>query len=393
MSGRVRRAAKGGQGRAVKGGQAAAKKKSAKKAPSCSLVFQTAHVARITEWLGCLDSFHLGWSSAGAWREVQATLAVLDLKRLDGVINTGDLKSIVRRFPALHTLNLQTSIISNSSIRGLSSLRNLRKLDVSGCPAIDAKGLKTLPKNLETLRVGNWKNEEEDADSIVIAAARRCTRLRSLYIACCKKNLTDAAIMEIANKCVDLERFKLSFAEITDEAIIHLSQKCDLKEVEIGSCKNLTDASVLALTKNCPRLKKLDISSIKALTNASILALSRFDSLQCLNLNRVENVTDSSIIPFVTRRGLHLLELDLGGTCVTDASVRAVAAHCGMMRTAKLGSGYWVDSARSCTDAAVCALASGCPNLREVHLTSDAITDASVSGVRSTSALFSNELS
>ena len=385
MSGRVLRAAKGGQGRA-------AKQKTKKKAPSCSLVFQTAQVARITEWLGYLDSFHLGWSSAGAWREVQATLAVLDLKRLQGVINTGDLKSIVRRFPALHTLNLQTSIISNSSIRGLSSLSNLRKLDVSGCPAIDADGLKTLPKNLETLCVGNWKDEEADADSIVVAVARRCTRLRSLHISCWK-TITDAAIMEIANKCVDLERFHLSFAEkITDEAIIHLSQKCDLKEVEIGSLKNLTDASVLALTKNCPRLKKLDISSIKALTNASILALSRFDSLQCLNLNRVENVTDSSIIPFVTRRGLHLLELDLGGTSVTDASVRAVAAHCGMMRTAKLGSGYWVDSASS-TDAAVCALASGCPNLREVWLTSNAITDASVSGVRSTSALFSNEWS
>ena len=392
MSGRVRRAAKGGQGRAAKGGQGrAAKQKTKKKAPSCSLVFQTAQVARITEWLGYLDSFHLGWSSAGAWREVQATLAVLDLNCLKGVINTGDLKSIVRRFPALHTLNLQTSIISNSSIRGLSSLSNLRELDVSGCPAIDAKGLKTLPKNLETLRVGNWKDEAADADSIVLSAARRCTRLRSLHISCWK-TITDAAVMEIANKCVDLESFDLSFAEITDEAIIHLSQKCDLKEVEIGSCKNLTDASVLALAKHCPRLKKLDISSIKGLTNASILALSRCDSLQCLNLNGVENVTDSSIIPFVTRRGLHLLELDLGGTSVTDASVRAVAAHCGMMRNAILGSGYWVDSA-SITDAAVCALASGCPNLREVHLTSDAITDASVSGVRSTSALFSNELS
>ena len=137
MSGRVRRAAKGGQGRAAKGGQGrAAKQKTKKKAPSCSLVFQTAQVARITEWLGCLDSFHLGWSSAGAWREVQATLAVLDLNCLKGVINTGDLKSIVRRFPALHTLNLQTSIISNSSIRGLSSLSNLRELDVSGCGTI-----------------------------------------------------------------------------------------------------------------------------------------------------------------------------------------------------------------------------------------------------------------
>ena len=163
--------------------------------------------------------------------------------------------------------------------------------------------------------------------------------------------------------------------------IIELSNSCDLEDVELQYCKNLMDASLLALAKNCPGLRKLDVSSVEQLTDSSVVALSRCDLLESLNLNNLLRVTDSSIVPLITRRGRSLLDLNIGGTLITDASVRSIAQHCGMLKTLTLGSGYWVRSAGSITDAAIIDLASGCPHLRRLTLTSAAITDAFVSGV------------
>jgi hypothetical protein len=380
MSGRARRAAKGGKAAAKQS------KKSTKKAPSCSLVFQTAQVARITEWLEYLDAFHLGWSSAGAWREVQATLAVLnlDVNYPEAILTDTDFKSIVRRFPALRCLNVPGSLITDAAVRGLSSLKNLRELDITSCAAITAKGIKALPKCLERLGIGYCNDDDPKAtDTIVVAAARRCTGLTAIHIAPgYKKPITNATIVEVAKKCVHLKEFHLSWAEqISDRVIIELSNNCDLEDVELQYCTNLMDASLLALAKNCPGLRKLDVSSVKQLTDSSVVALSRCDLLESLNLNDLERVTDSSIVPLITRRGRSLLDLNIGGTLITDASVRAIAQHCGMLKTLTLGCGYWVRSAGSITDAAIIDLASGCPHLRRLTLTSAAITDAFVSGV------------
>ena len=379
MSGRARRAAKGGKAAAKQS------KKSTKKAPSCSLVFQTSQVARVTEFLGYVDSFHLGWSSAGAWREVQATLAVLDLNvnYPEATLTDTDLKSIVRRFPALRRLNVPDSLITDAAVRGLSALKNLRELDIAYCKAITPKCIKALPKQLERLRVGNKCDDDAKVtNTIVVEAVRRCKGLRSIRIADFEKVLMDVTLLEVAKKCVHLKELHLCYAkQISDRAIIELSNNCDLEDVSLDYCEKLMDASLIALAKNCPGLRKLDVSSVEQLTNSSVVALSRCDLLESLNLSGLNRVTDSSIIPLVTRRGRSLLHLNIGGTLITDASVRSIAQHCGMLKTLTLGCGYWVRSAGSITDAAIIDLASGCPQLRRLTLTSAAITDAFVSGV------------
>ena len=383
MKTRARRAAKSG-------GRAPAKAAQVARPQCCSSVFETALVAGITEWFGrsCDDVFHLGWSTIGCWREVQSTLAVLDLRHLQGVITDTVLKSIVRRFPALRCLDLPDSLITDAGIRGLSSLKNLRELDISNCVNITVnKGIKFLPKNLEKLAVGCYGNGSDhlrsamEFDAIVIAAARRCTRLRDLAMYSAKF-LTDAAIVEVANKCVHLRRLDLIYSNITDRAIITLSEKCDLEDVNLNHSKVLTDASVVALAANCPRLKKIDIGGIKQLTNASVLALSRCASLESVDVSFNENITDSSIIPLVMRRGASLLCLNLGATYAGDASVRAIAENCGMMKYLHIWAGSWMRSARNITDSAILDLAPACSHLHNLTLQSGAITDAFVSGVR-----------
>ena len=191
-----------------------------------SSVFQTPLVACVSEWLETADVFHLGWSSTSSWREVRATLVVLRSPYHE--ITDKDLESIVRRFPNLRSLSLHDSRVTDAAVHELSSLSNLRELDLVGCAAITVEGVKALPKNLESLRIGTWGDEDVDSDAIVIAAARRCTRLRSLRLG--PKNLSDAAILEVASKCVDLKEFGLPFAEatVTDRSIIELSKRCDL---------------------------------------------------------------------------------------------------------------------------------------------------------------------
>ena len=342
-----------------------------------SLVFQTPLVACVSEWLETADVFHLGWSSTSSWREVRATLVALQFSRHE--ITDKDLESVVQRFPNLRSLSLQDSRVTDAAVHGLSSLSNLRELNVVDCAAITVEGVKALPKNLESLRIGTWGDEDVDSDAIVIAAARRCTRLRSLRLG--PKNLSDAAILEVASKCVDLKAFGLPFAEatVTDRSIIELSKRCDLESVHLSNSisQNITDATVIALAANCPRLKEIEITSMKGITDASVLELSRCDSLETMRLSLLRHVTDASIVPLVTRLGANLLELEICQTSTTDASIRAIAQHCGMMTRLSLGSAYY-SSAKKISDEAVIELASGCPHLRSLALTSGVITDTSL---------------
>ena len=340
-----------------------------------SSVFQTPLVACVSEWLKTADVFHLGWSSTSSWREVRATLVALRGHE----ITDKDLKSIVRRFPNLRSLSLHDLRVTDAAVHELSSLSNLRELNVVGCAAITVEGVKALPKNLESLHMHTWGDEDVDSDAIVIAAARRCTRLRSLRL--CPKNLSDAAILEVASKCVDLKAFGLPFAEatVTDRSIIELSKRCDLESVDLSYTKseNITDATVIALADNCPRLKGIELTSMKGITDASILALSRCDFLEKMTLSLLRDVSDASIVPLVTRLGANLLELRICETSTSDASIRAIAQHCGMMKYLSLGSAYY-SSANKMSDEAVIELASGCPHLQSLSLTSGVITDTSL---------------
>ena len=343
-----------------------------------SSVFQTPLVACVSEWLETEDVFHLGWSSTSSWREVQATLVVL--KPRGHEITDKDLESIVRRFPNLRSLSLHDSRVTDAAFHELSSLSNLRELSVVGCAAITVEGVKALPKNLESLHMHTSKDEDVNSDAIVIAAARRCTRLRSLRLGL--KNLSDAAILEVASKCVDLKAFVLAFAEatVTDRAIIELSKRCDLESVDLSYAKseNITDATVIALADNCPRLKEIELARVVWITDASILALSRCDSLETMCLPGLHRVSDASIVPLVTRLGANLLDLDVSGTLVSDTSVRAIAQHCGMMKALSLGSDHFVSSASNISEEALVHLTTGCPHLRRLDLTSDAISEVSL---------------
>ena len=343
-----------------------------------SSVFQTPLVACVSEWLETADVFHLGWSSTSSWREVRATLVALQFSRHE--ITDKDLESIVQRFPNLRSLSLQDSRVTDAAVHELSSLSNLRELNVVDCAAITVEGVKALPKNLESLRIGTWKGVDLDLDAIVIAAARRCTRLRSLRVR--PKNLSDAAILEVASKCVDLKAFALNFAEatVTDHSIIELSKRCDLESVDLSYAKseNITDATVIALADNCPRLKEIKLTCVDMITDASILALSRCDFLEKMSLSGIHRVSDASIVPLVTRLGANLLELDISGTPISDASVRVIAQHCGMMKTLSLGSHQGAESARNISEEALVQLTTGCPHLRRLSLRSEAISDVSL---------------
>ena len=86
-----------------------------------------------------------------------------------------------------------------------------------------------------------------------------CASYANSYLFCqpyCS-NITDASVLEVARRCSNLQRLKLSYCRnITDASVLEVASRCsNLQTLDLRNCSNITSACKNALRQSHPKLQ------------------------------------------------------------------------------------------------------------------------------------------
>ncbi len=255
--------------------------------------------------------------------------------------------AMVRMYPGLVELRLSNLRLTDDALRAIAQhLPKLHRLDLDESPGI--------------------------SDAGVIELAQKCTALKDLNL--CGTSITDAAITAIATNCGDLEELVLQNCENLTDAALRVVRLPKLTNLDLSGCSEISDAGLIELSRQCTALKSLGICGT-SITDAAVSAVARnCPDFQDLFADSAD-ITDESI-KLLAKHCAHLSNLDLDGTGITVASVLALA------RAPNLKI-LWVDGPNCIiTDEALYALGRGCKNMEflsfnetesEAHITRAAV--------------------
>jgi len=259
----------------------------------------------------------------------------LDLHRCWGITDKG-CKSIEAVGSEIRHLNLLDcwDITDNGLIALSSKLPNLESIDLSNCRKITNISVITLLQNcpkLSKLSLSYCKNLSSELFSnshiwrkVQHLNLQRCTgifdagfafwkeqinqekedpltpdffRLKKLNLSDCSF-LTDAAINNIAETCVELEEISLSFCcALTDECILNLITKCkELKVLDLNYCGlAVTDDICHTIAKECKNLSCLGFRGCIQITDEGMnVLLNGKTNIKKINCSQCSNISNET---------------------------------------------------------------------------------------------------
>ncbi len=252
-----------------------------------------------------------------------------------------DLKGL-NSLSRLEELDLQMTDIGNDDLNYLKDhCPNLRRLNLSITNVTDA-GLAALQNhhkleelNLSALDYQNVTQRELDRG---IQGLRRLEN---------RSKFTDAGLKAL-DGLIGLKSIDLSGTKVTDQGFNDLiTHMPNLEKVKINSTA-ITDTGLAALA-DLGELKELDISDTK-ITDAGLHHLAAYvPKLTTLNLSMLGKITDRSLTSFVERHH-RLTNLDLCRTNVTDITLSALK-QCPELESLKLRVTKVTDSGMTALNA------------------------------------------
>ncbi|ORX76221.1 RNI-like protein [Anaeromyces robustus] len=275
----------------------------------------------------------------------------LDLHRCWGITDKG-CKAIEKTGSEIKHLNLLDSwdITDNGLIALSTKLPNLESIDLSNCRKITNVSVISLLQNcpkLSKLSLSYCKNLSSElfSNSLIWRKVKqlnlqRCTgifdagfsiwkeqinqekddplipdffRLKKLNLSDCSF-LTDAAINNIAETCLELEEISLSFCcALTEECIFNLITKCkELKVLDLNYCGlAVTDDICNTIAKECKNLVCLGFRGCIQVTDEGIKVLVKNKSkLKKINCSQCSNISDDAR-KLLENNGIELLNNQL----------------------------------------------------------------------------------
>lgn len=220
-------------------------------------------------------------------QKLSSSLAIRELNfawcgRQFGNINLHGLSN----FTHLQSLNLKACEMSG--VYALSSLTALQSLILERCDLKSEifRDLSSLP-NLKILNLSTCQILDRD-----LSALTNMTTLRGLSLACCTQ-ITDASVRVLA-PLTTLQSLNLTYCfRLTDKSLSTLSKFPLLQDLNLHQCGFITDKGLSVLT-SLTALKTLNLSQCEKITKAGLRGLSSLFSLQNLELRSFEFETGVS---------------------------------------------------------------------------------------------------
>ena len=194
------------------------------------------------------------------------------------------------------TLNIKGCDVDSAMIwLGLRKI-NVQQLSMIGNYNLTNKGLIGLSLNcnkLKSLYIGGINNITDDG---LVQLSRCSHNLEVLYIRECN-NITDYGIIELTKNCSKLGSLYIAGSRLTDRGLIELAKNLTgiLQTLNISECLNVTDIGIIELGNRCNNLESLYVGGCDITDQGVIQLLRVCPSLLTLNINGCNNITDSGI--------------------------------------------------------------------------------------------------
>lgn len=213
-------------------------------------------------------------------------LELMSLKTIDFFqVEDDDIKNInFVNFKLLTKLNFSGSGITDESMKCLSILESLKKLDLSECQEITDEGIKNLvlPGKLKLLK---WLD------------CYKCGGISDDGLKYISENLPSLNFLNVD-----------SSVDITDKGLKYLSKLKFLTNVNFSDCINITNKG-LKYFRLYKTLTKIDISGCCEITKHGLKYLSELQ-LVYLNIKYCTNITNTSIEHFLQKtKSLKILDI------------------------------------------------------------------------------------
>jgi hypothetical protein len=157
-------------------------------------------------------------------------------------------------------------------------------------------------------------------------------------------NLKDNSLSKLAQLCPDLQKLELiNCRGIDDVDLSNLALHCkNIWSIKTGVCTRVTDAGIRELTIGCSQLEVVDIK-YRRLSDEGIRSFARCSQLRELKTGDAENVSVEAVTELVQHRGEQLEKFEF--------------------------------ACRNLNEDTLVIIANGCPNVTELKLECDSISD------------------
>ena len=199
-------------------------------------------------------------------------------------------------------------------------------MDVSGCALLSSVGIQKATKHCKQLVTISMSSCDGVSDDTLGFIADGCPSLRSLDVLSCPK-VTDTGLLRIAKCCSKLDTLTASH-NVTDALLLTLAEcSPQLVHLAILCCAGVTDVGVETLSRGCHALTTINFHGCRSITDKGVQQLvGGCPSLTSLVLHGVTNVTDAGVEAIAMLSDL--LTLDLGGTRMKDAGLEKLGMGC-----------------------------------------------------------------
>ncbi|KAF4317618.1 hypothetical protein BBO99_00005601 [Phytophthora kernoviae] len=168
------------------------------------------------------------------------------------------------------------SLTQTAQTKAIMSNCALTSLDLSGCAALDDRGVAVLvATNRHTLRFLNL-GALQTLGCATFAEISRCAKLQSLNLSLCR-TLANNDVVAIASGCTKLSTLLLQGCVALDDAGLQAMahRAMNLQRLSLEFCYNITDAGLTTVALHCPKLLHLNIKACNQLTVQTFRALVR----------------------------------------------------------------------------------------------------------------------
>jgi len=231
-------------------------------------------------------------------------------------LNDEQLEKLVQAGSSLNNFDLRGCAISDSGLKTLASLTNVRAIRLSGKngqTTVTDDGLAHLSelKSLKLLALDDlWIGTPGIAHLIDLAS------LTELYLA---GTLIDDESIALVAKLPNLQKLRLARTSVGDTALEALTACGNLQELDLSEDSLLTDVGMASLGR-ITSLKKLNLWRVQ-ITDTGALALAPLSGLNWLNLDNTK-LSDEGLPALANMNQLTFLHL--GSTQITEQGASAL---------------------------------------------------------------------
>ncbi|NXD12692.1 DRC6 protein, partial [Nothocercus nigrocapillus] len=227
--------------------------------------------------------------------------------------------------------------ITDAGLKMIAPLKYILILNLADCLRIGDGGIKPFVEGSSgaTLRELNLNNCVRVTDASVIEIAQRCHNLTYLNLRYCE-NVTDTGIEALGNMS-SLISIDISGTSISDMGLGALGCSGKIKELSISECQNISDTGIQKFCQDTKHLEYCHVSYCPQLTDETVKALAfHCHRLTSVSIAGCPKMTDLCMGYLAAAcRYLHFLDVS-GCIRLTDKALKYLWKGCKQLHVLKM---------------------------------------------------------